>query len=139
MRALRAVPFLALGLLGAAACDDKHAATDAGSTKTLPTPSVRTTRLDCGGKFGPCPPGESCYYDAPGCDATGYCGPPEPACAHTTTFCGCHGMDFACVFPKHPWRDKGPQCITQEAYGAPPSGPAEAGAPGDAGARRDAK
>ena len=89
-----------LALVSVAACDDKASTADAGyaPTKTIAAPSVRTTRLDCGGKFGTCPPGENCYIDTPGCDATGFCGPPEPTCAHTTTFCGCHGIEFACTF-----------------------------------------
>ncbi len=139
MRLSLATPLVVL-VVFVAGCDDKHGAADAGytPTKTIPAPSVRTTRLDCGGKFGTCPPGESCFYDSPGCDATGFCGPPEPPCGHTLTFCGCNAMEFACKFPKHPWRDQGPQCITQAAYGMEPSGPLEAGTRSDAGVRPDA-
>lgn len=133
MRALFFFSVLAL----VAGCDSKSAKPDGGAVgvKSAAPPSS----AECGGKFGPCTPGEVCHYDSPGCDATGHCGGPDPVCAHATAFCGCSAMEFACTYPKRAWREKGPQCITNAAYGigpAPSDAPApSASASGDAGRR----
>ncbi|CAN5819675.1 hypothetical protein BH09MYX1_BH09MYX1_61560 [soil metagenome] len=122
--------------LFASACDHKPSSSEDGGTKAAPTVSVRTTRLDCGGTFGACPAGESCYFDNPGCDATGHCGGAEKPCVRTTSFCGCKAIDLACEFPKHPWIEKGPQCFSESAFNVHPT--SDAAAASDAGTRADA-
>lgn len=112
-------------------CDDKKSSSAVASAtaKPLATPSARTTRLDCGGSFGTCPPGEYCYYDQPGCNTTGYCGPVEPPCPHPISFCGCNGIELACKFPKRKWNEQGKQCFTSEpAASATPSAAASSDA-----------
>lgn len=133
LRTLAATTGIALALC-AIACDDKKASTPdaAPSSKPLPVVSARTTRLDCGGSFGVCPPGEYCFYDKPGCDTTGYCGPAEPPCAHSITFCGCTGIELACTFPKRQWREQGRGCFTSEPTTSA-SASASASASSDAG------
>lgn len=120
----------ALAVLTSGCEDKKSSSVDAGA-KALPVASARTTRLDCGGSFGACPPGEYCYYDKPGCESTGYCGPAEPSCVHSTAFCGCMGVELACTHPKRTWIEQGKQC-----FGREPAGSASAAAsssPSDAG------
>lgn len=122
--------------LATGGCDDKKSTSTVSSAtaKPLATPSARTTRLDCGGSFGTCPPGEYCFYDRPGCDTTGFCGPAEPPCAHSTSFCGCTGIELACTAPKRNWLEKGTQCFTSEPVkSAASAAPSASAPPVDAG------
>ena len=78
-----------------------------------PPPPARGTRIDCGygGRYAPCPTGQECLFDAPGChSATGYCGTPTPECVVATAYCGCGTTVWVCGWPTTPWMYKGALC-----------------------------